>query len=38
MAAFKFLLSREPQEMFLRKFDVAEIGVYFSGFESELST
>jgi len=38
LAAFKFLIAREPQKMILLKFDLTEIGVYFSEFKSELST
>ena len=30
--------AREPQKMILLKFDLTEIGVYFSKFKSELST
>lgn len=33
---FEFLLEREPKESILRRFDVTEIGRYFSEFENEI--
>jgi hypothetical protein len=36
LAAFRFLLDREPKEAILGRFDVAVIARYFPDFEQEL--
>ena len=35
-AAFDFLLTREPRESILRRFDLPVIGRYFPGWEAEV--
>ena len=37
IAAFRFLLDREPKEQILAQFDVSVISLYFPEFERELS-
>jgi hypothetical protein len=36
-AAFDFLLTREPRESILRRFDLPMIGRYFPGWEAEVA-
>ena len=36
-AAFEFLLSREPRESILSRFDLTVIGRYFHGWEDEVA-
>jgi hypothetical protein len=37
-AAFDYLLSREPRESILRRFDLPEIGRYFPDWEAEVAS